>query len=142
MSCFAAHMGLPKVFFAASHSRLLPGNTLKSIKHPKMTKEPDDVIPRLSEHTVWGSLTLFFTESPGLEVRDPNNQWHDVPVIPDGIIINIGDALSLWASKKLKSTVHRISWKKAPMNKDRYSIPYFVHPNFSKCFSLPRPMLL
>ncbi|KAL2832315.1 hypothetical protein BJY01DRAFT_253880 [Aspergillus pseudoustus] len=130
LSCFATHMDLPGNFFDASHRQALPGNTLKLIKYPKMTTKPD-VIPRLSEHTDWGSLTLLFTESPGLEVRDPNNQWHDVPVVPDGVIINIGDALSLWTGKQLKSTMHRISWEKVPMHQDRYSMSYFVHPNFS-----------
>lgn len=130
LSCFATHMDLPGGFFDASHRQVLPGNTLKFIKYPKMTTKPD-VIPRLSEHTDWGSLTLLFTESPGLEVRDPNNQWHDVPVVPGGVIINIGDALSLWTGKQLKSTMHRISWEKVPMHQDRYSMPYFVHPNFS-----------
>ncbi|GLA85276.1 hypothetical protein AtubIFM56815_009512 [Aspergillus tubingensis] len=130
LSCFATHMDLPGGFFDASHRQVLPGNTLKFIKYPKMTTKPD-VIPRLSEHTDWGSLTLLFTESPGLEVRDPNNQWHDVPVVPGGVIINIGDALSLWTGKQLKSTMHRISWEKVPMHQDRYSMPYFVHPNFT-----------
>ncbi|KAL3493327.1 hypothetical protein BJX62DRAFT_223980 [Aspergillus germanicus] len=131
MSCFAVHMGLPRGFFDASHRQVLPGNTLKLIKYPKMTVQPDSsVVPRLSEHTDWGSLTLLFTQSPGLEVRDPNNQWHEIPVIPGGIIVNIGDALSLWTGKQLKSTMHRISWEKVPVDRDRYSVPYFVHPNF------------
>ncbi|KAI9925373.1 hypothetical protein MW887_006301 [Aspergillus wentii] len=130
MSCFAVNMGLPGDFFSASHKQELPGNTFKIIKYPKMDKQPEGFIPRLSEHTDWGSVTLLFTESPGLEIRDPNNQWHEVPVIPGAITINIGDALSLWTGKKLKSTMHRISWDKVPRSQDRYSMPYFVHPNF------------
>ncbi|KAK4869342.1 hypothetical protein LT330_006342 [Penicillium expansum] len=129
LSCFAVHMGLPKDFFEASHSQALPGNTFKLIKYPKMEEQPRDLIPRLSEHTDWGSLTLLFTESPGLEVRDPSNQWHEVPVIPGAVTVNIGDALSLWTRKQLKSTMHRISWGKLPRDQDRYSMPYFVHPN-------------
>jgi hypothetical protein len=130
MSCFAVNMGLPKEFFVASHRQELPGNTLKLIKYPKMDEQPGESIPRLSEHTDWGSVTILFTESPGLEVRDPSNQWHEVPVIPGAVTVNIGDALSLWTGKQLKSTMHRISWDKVPRSQDRYSIPYFVHPNF------------
>lgn len=131
MSCFAVHMGLQRDFFDASHRQVLPGNTFKLIKYPKMDEQPEDYIPRLSEHTDWGSVTLLFTESPGLEVRDPANQWHEAPVIPGAITINIGDALSLWSGKQLKSTMHRISWDKVPKSQDRYSMPYFVHPNFN-----------
>ncbi|KAL4871672.1 hypothetical protein BDV12DRAFT_205981 [Aspergillus spectabilis] len=51
---------------------------------------------------------------------------------PCGIIINIGDAISLSTGKQHKSTMHRISWEKIPIDTDRYSIPYFVHPNLGK----------
>lgn len=130
LSCFAVCMRLPRDFLAESHQQVLPGNTLKLIKYPKLATQPVSEIPRLSEHTDWGSLTLLFTESPGLELRDPSNQWHDVPLVPGGVVVNIGDALSLWTNKELKSTMHRISWKNLPIDRDRYSIPYFVHPNF------------
>lgn len=136
MSCFAVNMDLPKDFFAASHRQVLPGNTLKLIKYPKLDEQPGAFIPRLSEHTDWGSVTLLFTKSPGLEVRDPSNQWHEVPVIPGAVTINIGDALSLWTGKQLKSTMHRISWDKVPRSQDRYSIPYFVHPNFGMLYCI------
>ncbi|KAL4916686.1 hypothetical protein BDW62DRAFT_102817 [Aspergillus aurantiobrunneus] len=143
LSCFAVNMGLERDFFAASHAQpVLPGNALKFMKYPKLTnqqqqqlKQPDDTtttptVARLSEHTDWGTLTLLFTETPGLEVRDLNNNWHNVPVVPSGIVVNIGDALSLWTNKQLKSTPHRISWEKVPADQERYSMPYFVQPSF------------
>ncbi|KAL4876970.1 Clavaminate synthase-like protein [Aspergillus karnatakaensis] len=130
LSCFAEHLNLPRTFFEASHGQGLPGNALKLMKYPKMEAKPDDTPERLSAHTDWESLTLLFTESPGLEIRDPNGNWHDVPVIPGGIVVNIGDLLSFWSGKKLKSTMHRISWEKVPVHQDRYSIPYFAQPSF------------
>ncbi len=105
------------------------------MKYPKMSAKPagsDGVDARLSPHTDWGTLTLLFNETPGLEVRDPGNSWHDVPVIPGGIVVNIGDALSFWTGRKLKSTMHRISWEKVPFDQDRYSIPYFAQPSFGR----------
>lgn len=135
LPCFAVHMGLPASFFAASHNQTLPGNALKFMEYPKMPAKPagsDGVDARLSPHTDWGTLTLLFNETPGLEVRDPGNSWHDVPVIPGGIVVNIGDALSFWTGRKLKSTMHRISWEKVPFDQDRYSIPYFAQPSFGR----------
>ena len=135
LPCFAVHMGLPASFFAASHNQALPGNALKFMKYPKMPAKPagsDGVDARLSPHTDWGTLTLLFNETPGLEVRDPGNSWHDVPVIPGGIVVNIGDALSFWTGRKLKSTMHRISWEKVPFDQDRYSIPCFAQPSFGR----------
>ncbi|KAL4787869.1 hypothetical protein BJX76DRAFT_353903 [Aspergillus varians] len=131
LPCFAVHMGLPASFFEASHNQpVLPGNALKFMKYPKMPARPDGLGARLTAHTDWGTLTLLFTKAPGLEVRDPTNKWHDVPVVPGGIVVNIGDALSFWTGRKLKSTMHRISWEKVPFDQDRYSIPYFVQPSF------------
>ncbi|PYI31735.1 Clavaminate synthase-like protein [Aspergillus indologenus CBS 114.80] len=116
--CFSWHMGLPKDFFTSSHQDSLPGNTLKFIKYPKLAIKPDDAVPCLTKHTDWGSITLLFTDSPGLE-------------LPGGIVINIGDALSLWTGQQLKSTMHCISWEKVLVDQDRYSMPCFVHPNFT-----------
>lgn len=128
MSCFAVKLGLLKSHFSVHHQQRDPGNVLKFIKYPRFENQPDN-IPRLSEHTDWGSLTFVFTETPGLEIRDPSNQWYDIPVIPGGVVVNIGDALSLWSNKSLKSTMHRISWKNLDIKQDRLSVVYFVHPN-------------
>lgn len=128
MSCFAVKLGLPKSHFSAHHEHRDPGNVLKFIKYPRFEEQPGNV-PRLSEHTDWGSLTFVFTETPGLEIRDPSNQWYDIPVVPGGVVVNIGDALSLWSNQSLKSTMHRISWKNLDIKQDRQSVVYFVHPN-------------
>ncbi|KAH8424243.1 uncharacterized protein LDX57_002001 [Aspergillus melleus] len=87
-------MGLEKFFFASRHQHKGPGNALKLVKYPRFDKQPDGV-PRLSEHTDWGSFTLLFSETPGLEIRDPDDQWMSVPTVSGGVVANIADALSL-----------------------------------------------
>lgn len=143
LSCFAPHLGKNRDFFTASHNQALPGNALKLMKYPKLSPEnrPDGPA-RLSEHADWGSLTLLFVETPGLEIRDPNNNWHDVPLVPGGVVVNIGDVLSFWTGRQLKSTMHRIAWEKVPLDQERFSIPYFAQPNFgiplhSPCYAIP-----
>lgn len=128
MSCYAIELGLDQHYFARCHREAAPGNTLKMIKYPRFKEKPSHV-PRLSEHTDWGSITFVFTSQPGLEVRDPNDTWHDVPLVDGAVIVNIGDALSLWTGKQLKSTMHRITWANLDINQDRYSIAYFTNPN-------------
>ncbi|KAL4940021.1 hypothetical protein BDV06DRAFT_197660 [Aspergillus oleicola] len=130
LSCYAEHFSLPRTFFETSHNNSLPGNALKFMRYPRMETKPAGAPARLSEHSDWGSLTLLFMGSPGLEVRDPNNKWHDVPLIEGGIVVNIGDLLSFWSDGELKSTMHRISWESVPVEKDRFSIPYFAQPSF------------
>ncbi|KAL6240228.1 hypothetical protein RBB50_012875 [Rhinocladiella similis] len=130
LSCFADQLGFSRDFFRQSHLHKDPGNTLKLIRYPPMAVHPGQEIPRLSEHTDWGSITFVFTNQAGLEIRDPQNHWRQIPVVEDGIVINIGDALSLWTGKALKSTMHRITWENLPLDKDRYSIAYFTNPNY------------
>ncbi|PLB53359.1 Clavaminate synthase-like protein [Aspergillus steynii IBT 23096] len=128
MSCLAVQLGLERSFFDATHQHKDPGNPLKLIKYPRFEKQPDG-IPRLSEHTDWGSITFVFTETPGLEMRDPEDQWTAVPTIPGGVVVNIADSMSLRTNKKLKSAFHRIRWDTVGVDKERLSIAYFVHPN-------------
>lgn len=56
----------------------------------------------------------------------------DVPLVPGAIVVNIGDALLLWTDKALKFTMHRISWANLDVHKDRYSIAFFVNPNYGE----------
>jgi len=130
MSCYAVQLGLDKDYFLHSHQHQDPGNNLKYIHYPPMTEQPGRDVPRLAEHTDWGSITFVFSKQAGLEIRDPNNAWRQVPVFDGGIVVNIGDALSLWTGKALKSTMHRITWENLPKDKDRYSIAYFTNPNY------------
>jgi len=41
-----------------------------------------------------------------VKLRDGN--WHDVPFIPDGFVINLGDLMSRWTNDKWVSTPHRV----------------------------------
>lgn len=139
MSCFAHQLGLEKNYFQQAHKHKDPGNNLKLIRYPPIETDSDQGIPRLSEHTDWGSITFVFTTQGGLEIRDPNNNWFHVPVIRGGIVVNIDDALSLWSGKVLKSTLHRITWENLPKDKDRYSIAYFTNPNYGKLWAKRMP---
>lgn len=127
-------MGLPEDYFVEAHdSAKEPGNVLRLIKYPATKEQPDASLPRLSEHTDWGTLTLLFTESPGLEVSPPNGQgWVMAPVIEDAVIVNIADGLAMWSGKTLKSTKHRLSWESLPHYLDRHSMAYFVNANAGK----------
>ena len=129
MSCLAKCMGLDSDYFKSIHQHKEPGDTLKMIKYFRMKERPDSSIPRLAEHTDWGSITFVFTKTPGLEIRDPNNQWFHVPIVLDGIVVNIGDAMALWTGGALKSVLHRVTWDSVPIGRDRYTIGYFINPN-------------
>ncbi|KAH8897227.1 Clavaminate synthase-like protein [Thozetella sp. PMI_491] len=131
LETFSIAMGLPKGFFSKAHdTSKVPGNVLRLIKYPALSAPADPSFPRLGEHTDWGTLTLLFATTPGLEVRPPGDQgWVPAPVIKDAVIVNIADGLALWSGKTLKSTLHRLSWDSLPYNVSRFSIAYFVNAN-------------
>lgn len=64
-------------------------------------------------------------------------RWLDAPVIPESVLVNIGDAFDFWTGGRFPSTQHRVS---APRSADesvaRFSIAYFLLGN-SFLFSFP-----
>ena len=85
---------------------------------------------RRGAHTDYGTITLLYAESePGLQIRR-NGEWIDVPAAPGGFIVNIGDLLSTWVGGRWTSTMHRVLVPDGRANRDRMSIPFFVHPDF------------
>jgi isopenicillin N synthase-like dioxygenase len=94
------------------------------------------------------------SSSEGLEICTPNGHWIPIPNIPGtsrptlpsphltslgALVINIGDCLQFWSNNKLRSTRHRVSLPTEgnaltsgtdPLCLERYSIAYFVSPNY------------
>ncbi|ETS80346.1 hypothetical protein PFICI_07875 [Pestalotiopsis fici W106-1] len=127
---FAQEFGLPSTYFSEAHSDASnPPNVLRMLHYPKFETRPANDIPRIKAHTDWGSITFVFPRSGGLEVETPSGEWLEVPLVPGGVVVNIGDALHLWSGRALKSTLHRISFDRLPIDQDRWSIAYFVNAN-------------
>ena len=89
-------------------------------------KKDDDITTDLGirSHTDWGYLTILWTDNDGLQIKNNDGVWIDVPVLPNHFIINIGDMLEILSSGKLKSTIHRVIVKK-----EKYSMAYFYEPS-------------
>lgn len=130
---FATSFGLEPDYFSSAHqSDEGPGNVLRMLHYPKLNERPDKNFPRLYSHTDWGSLTFVWPRGGGLEVETPSKEWMAVPVIPGSVVVNVGDALSLWSGQALKSTLHKISFDNLPFDQDRWSMAYFVNANKGK----------
>ncbi len=84
------------------------------------------------EHTDYGSITLLFRfdDVGGLQVQDrETDEWIDVPIIKNSIVLNIGDMFQRWSNDTLKSTNHRVV--NTVHAKSRYSMPYFIDPGYN-----------
>ena len=54
------------------------------------------------------------------------DEWTDVPIVKNSIVLNIADMFARWTNDLFKSTPHRVV--NVAMDRPRYSMPYFVDP--------------
>jgi isopenicillin N synthase-like dioxygenase len=81
----------------------------------------------IAPHTDANFLTfLAQTDVPGLQVRMPSGEWHDVPFVPGSYAVNTGDMMYRWTNGRFKSTPHRAL---PPVGRPRYAIPFFLGPH-------------
>lgn len=104
-------------------------NLLRILHYPPI---PDDAEPgevRAAAHEDINLITLLVTGSePGLQARDSDGNWHDVPCNSGYITINSGDMLQKASRGYYPSTPHRVINPPNQENRSRYSMPLFVHP--------------
>ncbi|XP_013409545.1 2-oxoglutarate-dependent dioxygenase mpl2-like [Lingula anatina] len=85
---------------------------------------------RCGEHADYGSLTLLFQDSPGLEIMTEAGKWIPVSPVAGTVVINIGDMLQRWSSDRLPSTRHRVTFGgKEEKSVPRQSLALFMNPD-------------
>ena len=103
--------------------------TMRMIKYPAYDGDIAEGQLRANEHTDYGTQTLLwrFDDCPGLQLFDDNkDEWLDVPIVENSIVLNIADMFARWTNDLFKSTPHRVV--NVAMDRPRYSMPYFVDP--------------
>lgn len=102
---------------------------LRTIYYPALDFNAEPGAVRSAAHEDINHITLLVAASaPGLQVKDKEGNWHDVPHEDNSIVVNIGDMLQLASSGRYKSTTHRVV-NPADSVSDRISMPLFVHPH-------------
>ncbi|KIV98832.1 uncharacterized protein PV09_09403 [Verruconis gallopava] len=139
LSAIAEGLGLEPGFFKPYVSG--GDHCLRLLHYPTVPKAVLDKAPavRAGSHTDYGTVTLLFQDmSGGLQVKNPDGSWLDVPPKEGAIVVNAGDMLQIWTNDVIKSTHHRVvSPPNAPTTEDgcysaRYSIAFFAHPDHEK----------
>lgn len=103
---------------------------MRFLKYPRGGEADYKEPIRAGAHSDYGSITLLFQKDiPGLEVQASRTQWISAPIIPGAITVNVGDQMELWTNGLFKSTKHRVTFLPEHHHLDRYSMPFFVHPN-------------
>ena len=79
----------------------------------------------LGAHADTGFMTLLPPANvEGLDIKDKNDEWKRLPIIPDTLTVNIGMFLSRWTNDFFRATPHRVI---SHPTDHRYSIPVFVN---------------
>lgn len=126
MSALAVALGLPAHFFDDKFDKPLP--TLRPLRYPPQTGPIDYSQVGCGEHTDFGCLTILAQDDVGgLQVRNRSGQWLSAPAIEGALLVNIGDMLARWSNDYFVATPHRVI---NASERDRYSLPFFVDPNF------------
>ena len=127
MAAFALALDLPESYFVPLIDRHITAQRI--IRYPALHREPEPGQLRIAAHADYGSLTILLTDdTPGLQIQDERGEWLDVPPVPDGFVVNLGDLMADWTNGRWRSTVHRVL--PVPLDRDRYSATFFHHPNY------------
>ena len=145
LMALAEHFALPEETFAAM---MRGGNSVLRILHyppvpqaaPAIQAIPETagqdgppaaVAPalRAAPHEDINLVTLLCeaTDS-GLELLRRDGAWLPVEARPGQIVVDAGDMLSRVTNQVVPATSHRVVNPPPSANRDRYSMPFFVHP--------------
>jgi len=134
LMALAEHFALPEETFAAMTRG---GNSVLRILHyppvpPAVPTTPTTPTPpalRAAPHEDINLLTLLCeaTDS-GLELLRRDGTWLPVEARAGQIVVDAGDMLSRVTNQVVPATTHRVVNPPPGANRDRYSMPFFVHP--------------
>jgi isopenicillin N synthase-like dioxygenase len=130
-SIFALALDLNEEFFVQRSDRHV--TNMRINYYPAQERPPEKEQLRAGAHSDYGAFTILKGENApgGLQVLRRGGDWADVPIIEEGLVINIGDLLMRWTNDKWVSTIHRVvnPPEEIRRNVDRMSIAFFFVPN-------------
>jgi isopenicillin N synthase-like dioxygenase len=126
MQAFALALGLPAGFFDPYYRADSSGF---SVNRYANTTGLDVGETALFEHTDSGTCTLLHQRGDyeGLEVLLRSGDRVRVPVVPDAIVVNIGDLMARWTNDRWLATTHRVIVGEP--GRSRMSLTTFYTPN-------------
>jgi isopenicillin N synthase-like dioxygenase len=130
---FEVALRLPASYFTPFFSE--HASILRVHHYPKQIVPPLPGQIRIGAHSDYGALTILKVKKApgarGFQVRSKQGDWIDVEPHDDSFLINIGDMMMTWTNDVWQSNVHRvINPKDESENVGRYSVPFFVQPNY------------
>ncbi|ETO92953.1 flavanone 3-dioxygenase [Legionella longbeachae] len=101
---------------------------LRILHYPALSGDEPVGAVRAAAHEDINLLTLLVgATTSGLQVKDNQGQWHEVPCSKENIVVNVGDMLALATNDFYRSTTHQVVNPEGS-NEARLSMPLFLHP--------------
>jgi isopenicillin N synthase-like dioxygenase len=130
LRALAEYFELPRDRFS---SMMDVGNSILRVIHYPPVKPEYAPAVRAAAHEDINLITLLCeaTDS-GLEILTREGEWMPVETGPGQIVVDAGDMLSRFTNEVVPATTHRVVNPAENAARDRYSMPFFVHP-YSAC---------
>jgi isopenicillin N synthase-like dioxygenase len=136
----ALSFGLPEDYFDAAHQPQIGAVLL--LHYPPVTQPLLPGQLRSGAHTDFGTITLLchHGSAEGLEIQRPGGHWLPAPSLPGAAIVNVGDLLSRWTNRQLRSVLHRVVPPEGEATlRSRYSATVFYEPRHEVVVSCLEP---
>ncbi|HEV2843810.1 MAG TPA: 2-oxoglutarate and iron-dependent oxygenase domain-containing protein [Thermoanaerobaculia bacterium] len=126
LRALAEYFQMPRDTFS---SMMDVGNSILRIIHYPPVKPEFAPAVRAAAHEDINLITLLCeaTDS-GLEILTREGEWMPVETGPGQIVVDAGDMLSRFTNQVVPATTHRVVNPAEDAVRDRYSMPFFVHP--------------
>jgi len=125
LHALAMSLELAPDYFDASHRHMGCAQILNY--YPPFDGGPKPTQWSFSPHTAYGTLTLLSQDDiGGLQVRNMDGDWIDVPPVAGAFVVNIGDLLARWTNDLYTSNLHRVF---NLSDRPRISVPFFLYPH-------------
>lgn len=137
MRLSALALDLPENYFDEKIDRHISRLNVRLYPEQKVAPLPGQL--RAGAHTDYGTVTILKPGDTvgGLQIADAAGGWHDVPMVADSFVINLGDLMARWTNDRWLSTLHRVANppEEAQGGSRRLSIVFFHHPNYDASIS-------
>ena len=122
----SAHLSMPLSEMIKDSQQTL----FRLIHYPPLTGQEEPGALRAAPHEDINLITLLpAATAKGLQVKDSQGNWLEVPCDPGWIIVNVGDMLQECTQHYYPSTTHRVvNPTGEDAKKPRLSMPLFLHP--------------
>jgi isopenicillin N synthase-like dioxygenase len=132
LGIFEKGLGLDQGYFSDKFNH--HASTVRFLNYPNQKDDPLPGQLRCAAHKDFTAFTLLAVDdAPGsLQVRSPAGDWVDVPCVPSGIVLNVGDLMAGWTNDRWRSGLHRVVNPPRDVHGStrRLSLVYFVNPNY------------